>query len=645
MFAADQPNDDGSVRRAQQDAPDPVPPTGRVALPGSLLPGVAAFLAACALGLFFAQVTALVPGDEERSVMLVGVSFALLLPIPAIAYAAAKRDALVPERLALVVLLSLAVLLTGLDLFWLGARVVFPGDLLAWSESSFVNDIIKLRVGYPLYTAQANNESSIYMPGSKVVTLLLATLAGKGDSIVAYRTVQVGYTAAAALVAVLCCRRLISLAAPGRPLGGARLWSALWMPVFFLLASNAITNPYVQNLHNDALAQLITITGYWLLLEYAAMHDRRVLALMALIPAAGFLVKQNLALWAPLYCVYLVAFDKPRSLRLTGAFAAFSFGALGIAAAACYIEWGEPFRYWTITVLNAHAFSVLRSVVHITDAWAYFAVGFVGGLVLIRGPRLRILVGPWLVWLAIILVEAYTSGIASMLNHLGPGCLIAGTWFLAAVALAWPAIFRGADDASTRVTGSRGLRLEEWLRPAATVAIAALVFAGLGTIRISSPQLPRDATRYVMQIQREFQGFPASAVLLDAGSWVYLRDGVVMKDRATSMGDRGYGGVGDFSGMIRRLGERRYAKILVHNYHSPNFWYDHYSWRTPSGLRRALAANYHEVGTIPAVRQGDPTRRPHYLFGEISILVPNAAGHFVRADSGLAGASSFRSVK
>ena len=118
-----------------------------------------------------------------------------------------------------------------------------------------------------------------------------------------------------------------------------------------------------------------------------------------------------------------------------------------------------------------------------------------------------------------------------------------------------------------------------------------------------------------------------------------------MKDRAASFGDRGYGGVGDFSGMIRRLGERRYAKILVRNYHSPDFWYDHYSWPTPSGVRQALAANYHEVGTIPAVREGDPTKRPRYLFSEISILVPNSTAKSITSHSGTAGASAFRSVR
>ncbi len=40
-------------------------------------------------------------------------------------------------------------------------------------------------------------------------------------------------------------------------------------------------------------------------------------------------------------------------------------------------------------------------------------------------------------------------------------------------------------------------------------------------------------------------------VLLDAGTWAYFKDGVVMKDRAPSIGERGHSQTGDFSGICR----------------------------------------------------------------------------------------------
>src|SRR5690606_27774083 len=124
-----------------------------------------------------------------------------------------------------------------------------------------------------------------------------------------------------------------------------------------------------------------------------------------------------------------------------------------------------------------------------------------------------------------------------------------------------------------------------------------------------------DVERYVRDIEAEFEGQPAGAVLLDAGSWPYVPDGVVMKDRASSIGDRGLAQSGDFSGMLRRLEEQRYEKILVRRLHEPDFWYEHYLWPAESGIRRALLDNYREVRRIPGV-EGES----RYLLSEISVL-------------------------
>ena len=93
-----------------------------------------------------------------------------------------------------------------------------------------------------------------------------------------------------------------------------------------MLATNSITNLFVHNLHNDSLNEFVAIVAYWLLLEYAVTKGRLPLVLMALIPALGFLAKQSLAIWAPLYCVYLLFFDSPRSVVRSMAFAVAAFG-------------------------------------------------------------------------------------------------------------------------------------------------------------------------------------------------------------------------------------------------------------------------------------------------------------------------------
>ena len=118
-------------------------------------------------------------------------------------------------------------------------------------------------------------------------------------------------------------------------------------------------------------------------------------------------------------------------------------------------------------------------------------------------------------------------------------------------------------------------------------------------------------------------GAAGDRVLLDAGTWIYTREGIIMKDRAPSIGDRGLAEVGDFTGIVGRIEDRYYSKILVRNFHSPDFWYDDYLWDVPSGIRDALLENYREIGKIEPVTSAFPDEKVQYLFQEISILVPD----------------------
>ncbi len=134
--------------------------------------------------------------------------------------------------------------------------------------------------------------------------------------------------------------------------------------------------------------------------------------------------------------------------------------------------------------------------------------------------------------------------------------------------------------------------------------------------------LSDDAYRYVREVENEFVGQSAKNILLDAGTWIYLKEGIVMKDRVPTFGDRGYAAIGDFSGFIQRLKRKQYAKILVRNLNSPDFIYDHWIWPKSSGIRQAMLENYHEVRKIKPVQQAKHNERPYYFFDEISVLVP-----------------------
>lgn len=578
-------------------------------LPAALL-GIA--LAVIIAGFIF-LINGYLPENAEKSLVGVGAMFAIFLIIPPVVYLAKKRSFARISELGLIVIAVVCLLLVACYLFYAGFYIAFRGDFFIWSESDFVNDILKFRQGYPIFSAQVNNESFAYMPGSQLLTYFFAWLIGQPTSIQVFRAIQLGYTFLAAIVAFLCCRRLLqqsSAAAPNLP--DSRLWGIVWLSGLFLVATNYESNPFTHLLHNDALAQLVAVTGYWLLLEYEQTKDKRFLWLMALIPLVGFWVKQSLAVWAVLYVFYLLVFDRPRSFSRVFIFAMAAFGGVFLSYLAGYLIWGDNFIYWVFTVLGKHSVSPLRSFQHLLEIWTYFVIGILGGIFLIENSSYKKLFGHWLIWLIFISIETYTSGVAWMLNHIGPGCLIAGIWFFAALAVVWERIADRKIIFSSRI---------EILRAAGGLAVIGLIFSGLNVVNIPVRPFGDDAERYIGEIEREFDGQPRERVLLDFGTWLYLPAGTIMKDRAPTIGERGYSQIGDFSGIVERLDGKFYTKILVRNLHSPDFWYDHELWTQPSGIRQALLDNYREIRIIKKAEDFPDQKRP-YGFQEISVLIP-----------------------
>ncbi len=536
----------------------------------------------------------------------------VLFIIPPCVYLLRKKKASNPWTLSYIIIGVVSVLLIAVYLFRISSQIFFPADILIWSESDFINDILKFQTGYPIYSAQENNESLNYTPGTQILTYLLARPFGKAIYIPKYRIIQVIFTMLAAVVASFCSCKLIEMSPSRQLFRGSILWITTSLSFLFLIATNALTNPFMHNLHNDALAQLISIIAYLVLLLYAFSHNKRLLILMAILPAVGFLVKQSLVIWAVLYFIYLTIFDLPRSKKRILIFPLAACGVIGAFVAVCYLLWGNNFFYWVFISLGKHGISPLRSFQHMLDVWIYIVIGLVGGIVLLRGKNFNLLLGPWLIWLFFMAIEIYTSGAAWILNHIGPGSLIAGCWFLAALVRVWPILSR---------FNNRKFLLKNWMKAGITVAMIFFLFSGLGFVRIPLKSLPPDAYRYISDIEREFEGHSTEDVLLDAGTWIYLKDGVIMKDRSPCIGERGYSETGDFSGFLRRIEEKKYSKILVRDLHSPLLQYDFGLWRKSSGIRQVLLDNYKEIGQIKAVTRENYEYNT-YLFSEISILVP-----------------------
>lgn len=582
--------------------------TAKVAAAASGVLGVSLVLAWCIRGLqsLFVQ-------QNERAVMATGILFAAILAAALAAYFLRMGSWSRPRAAGLVVLSVICLLLMATYFFVISPYVFFPADFLIWSEGDFVNDIVKFTTGYPFYTPAVNMDSTHYVPGPQLLTYLLAKLGGAAGSIPAYRIIQLVYTALAAFFAVLCCRRIVRLARPKSQAPEGWMWNSFCYAAMFLMATNSITNRFAHNLHGDALAQLATIISFYVLLRYIERPGPRIVAIMALLVPIDFFVKQNLLLWGVFYagCILLAE----RRWKVVIAFSLGSAALLGAVVAACYAAWGQPFIFWIFQELSRHAISPLRSFQHVLDSWPYFAAGLLGGAAVLRGRKPDGLFGAWIVWLLLISIEAYTSGIEWMLNHIGPGCLMAGIWLLAGIALALT-----SPHEETKSPGAG-----DWIQAGAVTAILVLLFNGLGLVRIPLTPLSSDAYRYVSDIEKQFAGLPADKVLLDVGTWIYAKNRVVMGDRAPAAGMLAMAKTDEFGGIRSRIAARRYSKILVRNLHEPDFWYENAIWPRPSGLRQTLLDNYRETGTIRAAEGPKDVKNwaeDPYLFSEITILEP-----------------------
>jgi hypothetical protein len=525
-------------------------------------------------------------GSPERSVAVglavMGLAAVLLASIGLIVNASFRQ----PATSARALLLAVTVAMSASYLVSVSAAMSYRADLLIWSESPFVSDVIKLQTGHPLYTDQANLESSIYTPGAPVLSWALGAALGISPSVPGLRAIQLGFAVIAALLGLLCVRSLLLCA--GVEVSGW-VWSSLSAAILFLCATNGRTNPFSHLLHNDALTLVVTTGAYLLSLEYARTRRPWLIGLMAIVPALGFMVKQSNAVWAPLFGLQLLVFDRPWEWRRVAGFGVVAglvlAGVLGLGR----VWWGPPFPDWVIATLSHHPTSMLRSFQHALDAWVFFAAGLAGGLFLLPARAPGRLLGPWVVWLSLLSIEAYTSGIAWMLNHLGPGSLLAGVWFCGLLAWAWP---------RERIDGLAG----RWLEAGVAAALGIVAVQGMaGGFRLPLSPITADHRRYAAAIEAEFRDLPADRVLLDAGSWVYLAPGVVMRDRSTPVGDLGYAGIGDFRGILSRIHEHYYARILVHDFKARDLAYDHFLWAKSSGIRAALEESYQVVREIPGV--------------------------------------------
>lgn len=520
--------------------------------------------------------------------------------------APAQHDA-PTARLPLILLAAGTAVLALAALYQVQFYLRVPVDLVSFAESPYVNDIIKLRLGVPIYTPVPDNNTYPYTPLSQILTWGIASLSGRGTDIPFLRTVQFGYVLLATIVAGFVVMELARLMLSPERRSPAPLWQAAWTAALFLVALDPRFNPYVHTLHNDGLALLISMCGAWLAARHARVPRAWHLGAMALLPAVGFLVKQNQLMWAGLFTIFLFVAGMPWRRVAVFALAAGVLAAASIGIAS--LLWGEHFRFWIFGALGEKQVSLARSVLHLQWAGAYAAMGLAALLRLVVPSGSRAVAALWALWAVLFAITTYTSGLGFTANHMGPAALLAACWAAVLVMDLWPMT---AGDL-TRLALSRLL--------AAGIVLFAIL--GVGVVRVPRSDVPRDLERYVAAIEEEFQDMDTSRVLLDNGSWIYLRRGILMKDRALPVSL--HVGINQprinrdaLRETIARIQARSYGRILARSIDTDRSPYDF--GNRGSGVKTAILANYRIVRRIPGVT-ADPWW-PSSLLNEIVVLEP-----------------------
>ncbi len=324
---------------------------------------------------------------------------------------------------------------------------------------------------------------------------------------------------------------------------------------------------------------------------------------MALMPTLGFLLKQYLLVWGIVFVVYLWL-DGRYTLRRVLLFGGLCFGLWGATVGVCLAAWGSPFFYWVFQVMGGHEISVTKMADRFVDAAPYLLPGFFGGIVLLRGSQRKALLPLWAGWIILTLAGIYTSGVAFSPTHLGPATLVGSCFALAAVAMLL-----------SREGSSGGDYVHQWLHLSIGVIVVATYLVGIGYLRPTSYRVSPDLSRYVRDIEREFEGLPVERVLLDSGEWIYLRHNLLMKDRIPILLTHRRRS----ADLLERVRAQAYDRMLIRQMPNGNYVLD---MDVHKGTMEIVKKYYREVRRIPGVR-GMETWRYYFLtLSDISVFEP-----------------------
>ena len=487
--------------------------------------------------------------------------------------------------------------------------VAIPADIVGFGENGFLDFILKFREGFPLYTPGPDNNTVPYTPGAPILTYLVASLLGAGTSIPLLRTITVATGALAGVVFAFGAANLASLV-HGQRFTHKAVWVAAWAGLLVLMAFDGQFNLYLHTLHNDPAALLVGATAFWVMTRYALTGQSWLLVVMIILPSIGFMIKQSQLMWVVVFPLFLVIACRLRLALITliGAGAVYAL-TLGIA----WLVWGPDFFFWVFSALGAKEMSLMRIVYHFLAAGVLLAFLAVGGWKAALTQGRRPVLAVWVSSLLVLLLGIWTSGAVWVLNHLGPGAMMATCWLFSALVGIWSTI----QKASSRMPWRASLQF------ASLALVIVATFAGLGHLADPQRKIPDDILRYIAETEAEFEGMKPERVMLDNGNWIYLRTGTLMKDRATPLAVH----IGPNQSLMNltmldatkgRIRSGFYDKILVHEIDTPRTAYDF--GKRGSGIPELIYEHYVETKRIAGVK-GITQWWPTQMISEIVVFV------------------------
>jgi hypothetical protein len=478
-----------------------------------------------------------------------------------------------------VTLLLVAAVLLAVLAYQVVRRVLFPWDLLMWSESPFMTNMIKLAHGQGPYSDPAEANSFVYSPGLEYLAYALLRPLNLHLDVRACRVVTVMSGALAAVAVASVGARLLTM------LGAHRRRRLMFAGFAGATATLVIGKNFTADVcHPDNL--VMAHASLSLLLAMRALASGRLAPALCAVGFAsiGVLAKQPAAGAGVGVCVGLLlaepAFRRPRAMV---ALVAVALAVSGASVALLLVP--AHSRFWALTVPASHPIEVWKIQVLIREdiiAVPHRLLLFVLTPYAFVWLRLRpepLVARLPLLWLSL--------GVAGVLPILSAYFKQLGTWNnlgildLWAAALVVPVLWHHAMTLLDQGPASGA---------ALPVALLGLLLLTLPPTRIPPSRAHWD---YGHQLDRKVKEAKARGenVLLAHGTMPLLRAGLleVPRDRANSAWEMVIGGLSDGLAIRARLAQAHYDRIIGNGT---------LDWYGP--MRAIINKHYRVVETIPA---------------------------------------------